>query len=223
MKTYKERVSKFFMETIREVFQKIQENLDLLNKELILMKQEINNLKFLLSESSHNQINPYSAQKGYIPTQQNKIPTDNWLFKALNAKKGHISIGNGGVPTDRQTNQQTDRLSENSINNASFILESLDSLKQEIRTKFKKLTEKELLVFATIYQLEEEGVSVNYKILSERLSLTESSIRDYVRRLLFKGIPIEKSKQNNKEVFISISENLKKVASLSSIIHLRDL
>jgi hypothetical protein len=211
------------METIREVFQRIQENLDSLNKEISSLKQEIVLLKKEIDNSSHNQLNSYSTQKTPLYVQHTQIPTDNWLFKALNAQKKGISTGNRGVPTDRQTDQQTDRQRESAINKASFLLESLDSLKQEIKIKFKKLTEKELLIFATIYQLEEEGFPVNYKLLSDKLSLTESSIRDYVRRLLFKGIPIEKSKQNNKEIFLSISEELKKIASLSTILHLRDL
>jgi hypothetical protein len=211
------------METIKEAFEKIQNNLNRLDKELLFIKQELTLVKSLLKESSHNQNILLSTQKYPNTTSSTNNPTDNWLFKALNAQKKHISIGNQGVPTDRQTNQQTDRQKENTLNNASFLLESLDSLKQEIRHKVKKLTEKELLVFATIYQMEEEGISVNYKLLSERLSLTESSIRDYIRRLLFKGIPLEKIKQNNKEIFISISANLKKIASLSTIIHLRDL
>ena len=223
MKTYKEENSRFFMETIKEVFQRIQDNLNFLNQEIASMKKEISTLNNLIQKSSYNQITHSSTQKTPIPTQKTPIPTDNWLFKALNVQKKVISIGNQGVPTDRQTNQQTDRQRENAINKASFLLESLDSLKQEIKSKFKKLTEKELLIFATIYQLEEEGFAVNYKLLSERLSLTESSIRDYVRRLLFKGIPIEKSKENNKEIFLSISKELKKIASLSTIIHLRDL
>jgi hypothetical protein len=210
------------METIKETFQMIQNDLNFLHRELSSIKADILYLKQFIKNSSYNQINSIPTQNTQIPTQNTQIPTDNWLFKALNAKKMVISMGNDGVPTDRQTDQQTNNQQENSINKASFLLESLDSLKQEIKNKFKKLTEKELLIFATIYQLEEEGLAVNYKILSDRLSLTESSIRDYVRRLLFKGMPIEKSKQNNKEIFLSISEDLKKIASLSTIIHLRD-
>lgn len=211
------------METIKEAFQRIQDNLNYLNNELFLIKSELSSLSSLIKNSSYNQINPISTQKRENSTHNIPNTTNNWLFKALNGQKQPISMGNKGVPTDRQTDQQTDNINKNSINEASFLLDSLDSLKQEFRNKLKKLTEKEILVFVTIYQLEEEGYSVNYKLLSEKLSLTESSIRDYIRRLLFKGMPIEKIKQNNKEIYLSISSNLKKMASLNAILQLRDL
>jgi predicted transcriptional regulator len=103
------------------------------------------------------------------------------------------------------------------------MLDSLDSLKKEIRLKFKRLTDQEILVFSTIYQLEEEIGEVDYKMVSQKLNLTESSIRDYVGRLIKKGIPVDKNKINNKTIHLSISKNLKKVASLPTILQLIDL
>ena len=109
------------------------------------------------------------------------------------------------------------------VNNASEILASLDSIKKEVRLKVKRLTEQEWLIFSTIYQLEEQQVPVDYKILAERLRLTESSIRDYVGRIIKKGIPVDKSKINNKSIQLSVSPNLRQIASLSTIMQLRGL
>ncbi|MCX6750847.1 MAG: hypothetical protein NTZ83_05295 [Candidatus Pacearchaeota archaeon] len=163
-------------------------------------------------------------------------PTDNLPQNPPRVKKLGISIGNEGVPTDKQTNQQTNQQTEKGsynnnlfqqqsnitpIDNAAQILESLDNLKKEIRLKFKRLTEQEFLVFSTIYQSSEEIGYTDYKNLSERLNLTESSIRDYVGRLIKKGIPVEKIKINNKMIHLSISQNLKKIASLPTILQLR--
>ena len=103
------------------------------------------------------------------------------------------------------------------------MLKSLDNIKKEIRQKFKKLTEQEWLVFSTIYQLDEEMGHSDYRILAERLKLTESSIRDYVARLMKKGIPVDKIKLNNKNIQLNISKSLKQIASLPTIITLRDL
>ncbi len=112
----------------------------------------------------------------------------------------------------------------NVADNAARILESLDSIKKEIRLKFKRLTEQEFTIFSAIYQLEEEqGGFTDYKALSKKLNLTESSIRDYVRRIINKGIPVEKKRINNKTIQLSVSKNLKKIASLSTIMKLRDL
>jgi len=176
-----------------------------------------------------------------FPTHNPTHPTHNPTHPAhFNKGNKQFSTGNEGVPTDRQTDQQTDnkpqkplflpfkipKLIENkpdSIDDAARILDSLDSLKKEIRIKFKQLTDQEILVFSTLYQLEEGQGPVDYKTLAVKLSLTESSIRDYMRRLLKKGIPIEKKRINNKQILLSISENLKKVASLSTILQLRDI
>jgi DNA-binding MarR family transcriptional regulator len=169
------------------------------------------------------------------PTSLIGSPAHNSTYKPLNTQNMNISIGNEGVPTDRQTNRQTNQQTDkssyntiisppgNSINDAAQILESLDNLKKEIRLKFKRLTEQELLVFSTIYQDSEEGGYTDYKSLSDRLNLTESSIRDYIGRLIKKGIPVEKIKINNKTIHLSISQNLKKIASLSTILQLRSL
>jgi len=156
----------------------------------------------------------------------------------FNKENKPFSTGNEGVPTDRQTDRQTDNsaknylerpffpqkeISKNSIEDAAQILDSLDSLKKEIRLKFKQLTEQEVLVFSTLYQLEEEQGPVEYKTLAKKIGLTESSIRDYIGRLLKKGIPVEKKRINNKNILLSISQSLKKVASLSTILQLRDI
>jgi chromosome segregation ATPase len=156
--------------------------------------------------------------------------THNDSFKPLNTQNIGISKGNEGVPADRQTHQQTDRhientpkILENPVDSALEILESLDNLKKEIRLKFKRLTDQEWLIFSAIYQLDEQQGYSDYKTLATRLKLTESSIRDYIGRLIKKGIPLEKHKINNKTVQLSVSSNLKKIASLSTIIQLRGL
>lgn len=184
------------------------------------------------------------SEKGVLSVDCSNIQTDKTDIKPRNAEYQGISTGNGGVQTDNPTDRQTDNFVKNSshnqeklyndmlrsnseytheIDDAVDILDSLDSLKKEIRLKFRRLTDQELTVFATIYQLEEELGYSDYKTISRKLNLTESSIRDYVRRLINKGIPIEKNKINNKGINLIISKNLKKIASLNTILELRDL
>ena len=189
----------------------------------------------LRNEQNNQQINQYSypnypAHNPQFQTNQQIIPAHYMPFKPLNPQNQPFSTGNEGVPADRQTNQQTDKhientsnIGKNSIENAAEMLKSLDNIKKDIRQKFKKLTEQEWLVFSTIYQLDEEDGHSDYRVLSERLKLTESSIRDYVARLIKKGIPVDKIKLNNKNVQLNISKSLKQIASISTIITLRDL
>ena len=103
------------------------------------------------------------------------------------------------------------------------ILSNLDALKKELRLKIKRLTNQEMIVFSFIYQLEEEGKEVDYPLLAGKLQLSEASIRDYISKLQKKGIPISKEKINNKKIIIHLSQELKKIASLDTIIKLREL
>ena len=133
-----------------------------------------------------------------------------------------------GENTDKITNfnsshEKTAKIDENPIYNAAKILDSLDTIKKEIRLKFKRLTPQEMLIFSTLYQLEDEVGNVDYKMLANKLGLTESSVRDYIGRLIKKGIPVEKTRINNKTILLSVSQSLKKITSLSTIIQLRDL
>ncbi|MBT4258046.1 response regulator transcription factor [archaeon] len=227
-------------------------NLAELKDEMAFHRKEILKINEFLEKLNEKKVSTgnqgVSTLRQINPSYSEQNSTDNWDFKPLNAQYPTPSTGNEGVPADRQTNQQTHRQTinyplsrefdlnkknppkisaseppENGLENAIEILDSLDNLKKEIRLKFKRLTEQELLVFSAIYQFDEEKGYSNHKLLSNRLNLTESSIRDYVSRLIKKGIPLEKSRVNNKSIRLSISPSLKRVATLSTILHLRDL
>ncbi len=196
-------------------------------------KTKINIPTFPQRQADYSKIPPTHQQtnRQIIPTRPTHPSTHNYPYEPLNYQNLGISNGNRGVPTDKQTNrqthQQTHKSSHNqenySIDNAVEILESLDNLKKEIRLKFKRLTDQEILVFSTLYQLEEEKGYTDYKTISEKINLSESSIRDYVGRLIKKGIPVDKTKVNNKTIQLNISKNLKKIASLHTILQLREL
>jgi hypothetical protein len=240
------------MENIKEAFAKVKQDTDFLKEEILFLNKDLIEMRKSLievieilrkykkeekleekTEFTQNEDFPtHSIQNQAHPIY---IPTDNMPQNPQNTKNMDISTGNGGVPTDRQTDRQTDQhtqkgsynsqkpAQEDSIKSAVQILDSLDNLKKEIRLKFKRLTEQEILVFSTLYQLSEGEGHADYKNLSEKLNLTESSIRDYVGRLIKKGIPIEKVKVNNKTIHLSISPNLKRIASLATILQLRSI
>ena len=218
------------MDKIKEAFEKVREDIEFLNQEISSLQEnmfEIKNLINNLTEEIHeNQSFNTPTHPTHIPTH----PTHNLSLNDLKEQNMPCSTGNQGVPTDRQTDRQTDQHIEkegfflqNHIEKASEILDSLDSLKKEVRLKFKRLTEQEWLIFSTLYQLEEEAGNVDYRLLSKRLNLTESSIRDYIGRLIKKGIPVDKKRINNKNIVLSVSSNLKKIASLNTILQLREI
>src|SRR3989338_8595454 len=170
------------MDPIKEAFSKVKEDMDVLKMEIEKMTKKI-------EETKQNNLQDIPTQESETQTIQQIIPAQNYPFKPLNPQNIPFSTGNRGVPADRQTHQQTDKQAENSIESAAKMLKSLDNLKEEIKQKFKKLTEQEWIVFSTIYQLDNEAGFSDYRGLAERLKLTESSIRDYVARLIKKGIP----------------------------------
>ncbi len=232
------------MDYIKEAFSKVKSDISFLQSELNNLKTELKENRELMiqicesAQEIFNKINQKSFSQEQLnkkessthqqryPTHFDKTPADNSLFKSTNTENLVISTGNRGVPTDRQTNQQTDQQTnqqhKNSIESAAEMLKSLDYLKKEISKKFKNLTEQEWIVFATIYQLDEERGYSDYFLLAEKLKLSESSIRDYVARLIKKGISINKTKIKNKNVKLNISQSLKQIASLSAILALRD-
>ncbi len=240
------------MDQIKDAFKKVKRDIDALYFELDSIKISIKEVNWRISmlsqdvkhlsetkvnfnkKNSPTTLKTLSTDTPHCQTVKTQNTTDKQAFKPLNSQNLMISTGNRGVPTDRQTNRQTDQQTQkepflekkedqNPIQNAAQILDSLDSLKKEIRLKFKRLTEREIIVFSTLYQLDEEQGFADYKTIANKLSLTESSIRDYIGRLINKGIPVDKKKINNKSVQLSISPNLKRVASLSTIMQLISL
>ena len=217
------------MDPIKEAFLKIKEEIYQIKEEILTLRSEINQI---------NEKIPFPTDSINNPLKKGP-PTDNQTHElALESpyiQKTTFSTGNGRVPTDRQTDQQTDQQTQNFFKNnenqtysdfkrANEILSSLDEVKKEIRLKFKKLTPQEMLVFSTLYALEEQNISeITYKTLSDKLVLSESSIRDYTNKLIKKGVPIDKTRQNNKIIVLKISKDLKNIASLATINSLRAL
>lgn len=215
---------------VRDAFKKVKEDMDSLRQEisqLALEFKEIKEIRPQSPEKTNLTDKPLSSTDSLsVPTTINTLSAEISLFKPQKDQNMDISTGNEGVPTNRQTNQQTDQQTqkrENSMENALKLLNSLDSVKKEIRLRFKELTEQEFLVFSTLYQMEDQGEICDYKVLSKRLNLSESSVRDYIGKLIKKDIPVEKVKIKNKNVQLSLSSDLKKAASLSTILQLRDL
>ncbi len=176
---------------IREAFSKVKEEISDLKTQIGSLTKIITEIKRDLLQTdrptdiqtdNQTQPSPEQAQTQATPTDK-EDQTDNYALNTLKEQDFNTSIGNGRVPTDRQTDQQTDtstkrfvlindwRKTNTRVEKVAEILSSLDSLKKELRTQFKRLTAQEMLVFSTIYQLTDEGFSVDYSLLSKKLNL----------------------------------------------------
>jgi hypothetical protein len=223
---YNRKASPDRMDPVKEAFFKVKSDMDDLKLELNGLKQRVEELTRTLQQVQSNQ----QTNQQPFPTH----PTHDLPLYGLKSQISTISSGNRGVPTNQPTNQQTNQRTGNEgvpsskdrisrLAQISEVLESLDELKKEVRIKFKRLTNQEMAVFAKIYELDNLGADVDYTLLSQTLNLSEISIRDYVRKIISKGIPIEKLKVDNKKILLSISKDLKQVASLSTIFQLREI
>jgi biotin operon repressor len=225
------------MDPVKEAFVKIKEEMLSLKEEIFLLKKELLILKeskdLILSPTSPTHVQSNLATPSVIPTHNPTVPQE---MKGLNLSYSGISTGNEGVPTNSQsnrpTNQQTHKLdnslgflvNSDGLNDLHETIETLDNLKKELRILIKGLTPQEMMVFSTLYGLESQGFEeISYKTIASSLRLSESSIRDYINKLIIKGIPIKKIRQNNKKILLNISSDLKKVASLSTILRLREI
>lgn len=225
------------MDQVKEAFNKVKEEMSFLKDSMKNINQELEEIQLSILELRKNNTSTQEDENKtlrHTNATGNKTSTDtsthNLPFRALKPVNMGSSIGNEGVSTDRQTDTSTDTSTHNMPEipqivhpDPSIILDQLDSLKKDIRLKIKRLTNQELLVFSLIYQLEDQGKTVDYSVLSTNLNLSESSIRDYVQRMMNKGMPITKEKIKNKRIILHISDDLKKLASLNTLLELREL
>lgn len=234
------------MDNVKEAFSRVKEDIAILSEELFYLKKELKETRETLIElcelikkikikteekdkSSYNQENiKNQAEVNKKEADSTYIQADMDVFKPLKGQNLAISIRNQGVPTVSQSVSQTDVLfkKKDKIDNLQetlATLNNLDSFKKELRFKFKRLTEQEFSVFSKIFELEETLGFIEYKDLAKNLNLTEGSIRDYISKLIKKGVPIIKTKTNNKVILLSISPQLKNIISLETLIKLRDL
>lgn len=248
-------------ENIQNSFKKIKEEMLSLNDQILFLKKQLSQTNKSLNYLNSYLLKSISESKSESKTQSSTSTTDsqqtsqnpahNLHYNKELSPNSHISIGNEGVPADRQ--QTVDRQimpekleeseepivfslpsltsekkimpddkgnTENHIPNVSTIKDIsliLNELKKELKSKFKNLTNQELLIFSLIYTLNEEKGEVSYKDISLKANLTESSVRDYISRLEHKGIPLIKEKKNNKMIILKIPDELKHISTLDSL------
>ena len=178
-----------------------------LKQEIESLRQELASLKAVLSGFSN-----------ILSTQKTENPTDGLStapFLSL------FSIGNKGVQTDQQTDNLTTKETALSVLPNQDMLSLVESLKSDLKIKFRNLTKQEFKVFSAIYVLEEQG-QVDYRSLASYLGLSEGSIRDYIMKMERKEIPVVKVRINNKKVVLTVRQELKQIVSLDTLMKVRE-
>jgi DNA-binding MarR family transcriptional regulator len=172
---------------------------DSLKEEITSLRQELLEIKSIISSQipTNSQTNVFGFPTD-SPSKTSSFP----LF----------STGNEGVPTDRQTDAQQTGLPS---------LEMINSLRADLKIKFRNLTRQEFKVFCAVYILEQQQ-PVDYRAIAEKLRLSESSIRDYIMKMEKKGIPISKEKINNKKILLHVHSELRELIPLEAIMKIRE-
>jgi len=95
--------------------------------------------------------------------------------------------------------------------------------KRPLEEIFLTLTNREFMVFTALYHLEEELKSpITYRDLSNKLKMSQSSIRDHISELIRKNTPVKKVKINNKFVILTIEKSFRDLNILGKILTFRN-
>lgn len=201
-------------EKLKTTFQRIKQDMDSL-------KQEIEQIKQSLYE-----ITEFLNTLAYQSAHSQQSSTQNQVYEGIKPYND-ISTGNDGVPADSQQTFSTQETHEIELSEPSKpfsfrdIKKIVNSLTQDLKAKFQSLSKQEFYIFSIIYSLDIQGQTTDYKTIAIKAKLTESSVRDYVARLIHKGIPLKKEKINNKAIVISVPEELKNIATLDNLTKLK--
>ena len=176
------------------------------------VKEEINNLKLAIKDNNYLLL---EISKKLIELEKRMVISKSRDEIGLeNKEENYISTGNNGVVVDRR------RPSSTPIDQQQTLINDLIN---ELDQKFKGLTKRELSVFMTIYQLEEEsGFSgVTYRDIANRLKLSLSTTKGYVTSLLYKKMPIERQDLISGKSQFFVKKELRDLAIIKKLIELR--
>lgn len=216
---------------IKEAFQKIREDISFLYQEILDIKKEIQELKEYFSyatevrhsaDKSGSYSGNYQGDRPYFDSSIGNIGVPSVSQQTLGSHSAHLKRTSEALETSDEESQ----INMNAVDKSSFIFDKniknlLADMKNDLKSKFQSLTKQEFLVFSVLYVLEEEMKNVSYKELAQRTGLTESSVRDYISRIIRKGIPIVKNKVNNRQILVKIPSELREIATLDSLSKLK--
>jgi len=237
-----------FNDKVKASFDKVREEMWLLKQELTEIRHELSELRVDLSDLKAQDltrelppIKPNfitqisSGNKGVPADRQTDTPTfDTPSFPVdgtpttLGKTPAHIPAHSSTHPQhilaklqhfDTSLDKNLQKITKTQqINELSGLI---DTLKNDLQKKFKSLTKQEFYVFSVLFTLDKNQPQTTYQDLAVSTNLTSSSIRDYIQRIIKKGIPITKEKLNNKLTILKIPSELRNLATLDSLIRLR--
>ncbi len=182
----------------------------------IKMKEHVNSLEFRTKDLERKMIEILDLFISFKSDMELKLSQKMDKNKEI-TDFDELSIGNEGVQTNKQTNKQTDKQTNKQTNTKQT---NTPTDLKEIENLFRYLPKQQFLVFLTIYQMEEDHENATYKLIAEKLNLTQACIRTHLLSLLQKKIPINKKKVNNKLIILTIPQEFKDLGVYPRLLNL---
>jgi len=223
---------------------KLREELNELRYEQ-LTKNALKESKFELKppEILNNPIKPNfmpeisSGNRGVSTLRHFDTQTDNTPSFPLDGKSSEVQITPADTSTQTSTHTQhipeklrhfdtnfdTSTHKSEQKTKISDLTNLMDSLRSDLKRKFLSLTKQEFYIFSILFTLDKTQNPVTYQNLAVRTGLTSSSIRDYISRIIQKGVPILKEKVNNRLTVLKIPPELRNLATLDNLMRIRGL
>jgi len=190
-------------EAIKQAFDRVKEDIKDLKDEISQIKRDLEEVKSKIK-----------FQKEVLKSEDLASPQEDFI---------PISTGNKGVAnSQRQPTDDRPPTANDNRRQTPTIEITLSELKESLNSAFRSLTNREFSVFMALYELDKEkGGDITYYELAQRLNLSESTIRDFVNQLIRKKIPIEKYKEFNNKVSLSIKEEFRRLNLYQNLLKLR--
>lgn len=196
-----------FENKVKRSFSKVREHMEQLEQQIKQNKAILENIFQRVAQASSEKKIDSEQHKPQI-TRNDQID----------------SIGNQGVKSLKQASKQASKhLSNLQIDDInSHFDQKLEygppktTIEPTLREVFVTLTNREFVIFLTIYQLGES----TYQDLANKLSLTNSCIRTRVCSLIAKKAPIIRRKINNWKVLLSIDPDFKSIVSEDKLLEM---
>lgn len=236
------------MNPLKEAFTKVKQDMQALQHQIDQIHQKLDNINrtlFRQTDRQQNQTNLDTStdisthemplESSYLQYQQistgnEGVSTDRQTIRQTdkrsnyeqNLDKNQIEKNQNSQEKQQKFAQSIEKNQQNPYNKATEAIRVLETIQRNIVTQIGNVTPQEFAVLTHIYQHNLQETPVDYRRLAQEFGLSESSIRDHVKGLITKGIPIEKMKHNNKKITLKLAENLTKVASLDALLTLRE-
>ena len=207
-------------EKIRLSFEKVRKDMAFLSEEIMAIRREIEEIKANFRHES-------SIGNDGVPADRQTDRPASSRFPGLIDERFSIAPEiPAHNPADNPADvQQTDTKIQQSSTYSSTsaqLTDLVNSLKTDLKKRFLSLTKQEFLVFSVLFTVEKSQNQATYRDIALKTGLTESSIRDYIQKIIKKGIPIAKEKVNNKVTILKIPLEIRNLATLDNLMRIRN-